>query len=110
MIDWNRIKTLRDEIGEEDFPDVVDIFIVEVSAMIDRLRTAPRPETLGADLHALKGSALNLGFSDFAAMCQMGETAAANGRTQDIVLEPILQCYEDSKDIFLSGLQSGMAA
>lgn len=106
MIDWDRIKTLRDEIGKEDFPEVVDIFIAEVGLMIDRLRTAPHLETLGADLHALKGSALNLGFRDFAEMCQKGETAANDGRAQEIDVEPILQCYEDSRDIFLSGLES----
>ena len=35
MIDWTRIKQLRDEIGEEDFPEVVEIFIEEVSKKID---------------------------------------------------------------------------
>lgn len=110
MIDWARIKMLRDEIGEEDFPEVVEIFIEEVSMMIDSLRSAPRLDTLGANLHALKGSALNLGFNTFAEMCQRGESAAADGRAGEIVLEPILRCYEDSRDIFLSGLDSGLAA
>tara|TARA_R110000787_G_scaffold144720_9_gene258568 strand:- start:284 stop:616 length:333 start_codon:yes stop_codon:yes gene_type:complete len=104
MIDWNRIKQLRDEVGEDDFPEIVEIFIEEVSEMISILRTAPSIETLGDDLHALKGSALNLGFSTFAEMCQSGETRAANGRAREIVLEPILRCYDDSKDVFLAGL------
>lgn len=109
MIDWYRIKTLREEIGEDDFPEVVEIFIDEVTMVIDRLRTDPQLDALGADLHALKGNALNLGFCVFAEMCQKGETAAASGRAQDIVLEPILRSFEDSRDIFLSGLESGMA-
>jgi HPt (histidine-containing phosphotransfer) domain-containing protein len=107
MIDWNRIKQLRDEIGEEDFPEVVEIFIEEVTELIDSLRTTPRIESLGNDLHALKGSALNLGFSAFAEKCQTGETLAANGRAAEIVLEPVLRCYDDSKDIFLAGLENG---
>lgn len=107
MIDWTRIKQLRDEIGEEDFPEVVEIFIEEVSEMIDSLRTAPKLATLGEDLHALKGSALNLGFRAFAEMCQTGETRAANGRAEEIVLEPILRCYDDSRDVFLAGLENG---
>lgn len=110
MIDWDRIKMLRDEIGEEDFPEVVEIFIEEVSEMIANLRDAPKIETLGEDLHALKGSALNLGFSAFAALCQIGETHAANGRADKIELAPILQCYEISKDEFLTGLQNEDAA
>jgi len=110
MIDWSRIKLLRDEVGEEDFADVVGIFIEEVTEMIDRLRDAPALETLGNDLHALKGSALNLGFTSFSALCQTGETSAANGHPEDIVLGPILDCYEASKSAFLSGLEKGMAA
>ncbi|MCX7565911.1 Hpt domain-containing protein [Sulfitobacter sp. F26169L] len=110
MIDWKRIKTLRNEIGEESFPEVVDIFIEEVSEMISNLRDAPQTETLGEDLHALKGSALNLGFTMFADLCQSGENRAADGRAEDISLAPILQCYEDSKDVFLAGLQNGKAA
>lgn len=110
MIDWIRIKQLRSEIGEEDFPEVVEIFIEEVSEMIDSLRAGPNLETLGEDLHALKGSALNLGFCVFAEMCQSGETRAANGRAEEIVLEPILRCYDDSRDIFLAGLENGQGS
>lgn len=109
MIDWNRIKALRDDIGEEDFPDVVDIFIEEVTEMIEKLRRSHKLENLGEDLHALKGSALNLGFKSFAQLCQAGETAAANGDTALIDLPPILACYDSSKDMFLAGLESGKA-
>jgi HPt (histidine-containing phosphotransfer) domain-containing protein len=108
MIDWNRIKTLRDDIGEDDFPDVVEIFIEEVTEMIANLRDTPQLETLGADLHALKGSALNLGFRSFAQLCQIGETAAAKGDAEAIDLPPILDCYDASKDAFLSGLENGL--
>jgi len=106
MINWDKINMLRDDIGEEDFPLVVDIFIEEVSEIIDTLRTAPRAETLGADLHALKGSALNLGFETFAQLCQIGETAAASGKADTIDLPPILECYDASKAIFLEGIKS----
>lgn len=110
MIDWSRIKSLRDEVGADDFDEVVEIFIEEVSEMIDRLRSAPQVDSLGEDLHALKGSALNLGFTDFSDLCQKGETLAANGRSTEIVLEPILDCYDTSKAAFLSGLAMGAAA
>jgi HPt (histidine-containing phosphotransfer) domain-containing protein len=109
MIDWTRIKLLRDEVGEEDFADVVDIFIEEVSEMIERLHRNPQLETLGDDLHALKGSALNLGFTTFAALCQTGETSAAKGNPEEIVLGPILTSYDASKTAFLNGLDAGMA-
>lgn len=110
MIDWKRIGALREDVGEEDFADVVEIFIDEVTEMIDRLRSAPVVATLGDDLHALKGSALNLGFTDFAQMCQQGETQAANGQANEISLAPILDCYDLSKQAFLSGLEKNKAA
>lgn len=109
MIDWSRIKTFQDEIGKEDFAEVVDIFIEEVSELIERLRTSTNSETLGADLHALKGSALNLGFTRFAELCQTGETLADDGRANEIALDPILRCYDESKDVFIAGLHNGQA-
>ena len=30
MIDWPRVKELKDEIGAEDFGEVVDLFLEEV--------------------------------------------------------------------------------
>jgi HPt (histidine-containing phosphotransfer) domain-containing protein len=110
MIDWSRIKNLRDEVGAEDFDEVVEIFIEEVAEVIERLRHAPQVDTLGDDLHALKGSALNLGFTAFSDLCQTGETLAAHNRAEDIALEPILDCYDLSRTAFLSGLQNGEAA
>ena len=104
MIDWTRVRTLRDEVGAEDFGDVVEIFIEEVSEMVERLRTTPQVETLGEDLHALKGSALNLGFTEFSALCQIGETLASTGRADEIDLPPILSSYDRSSAAFLEGL------
>ena len=106
MIDWTRVKTLRDEVGAEDFGDVVEIFIEEVSEMVERLRTAPQIETLGEDLHALKGSALNLGFFEFSTLCQIGETLAAQGKAAEIELPPILASYDNSSTAFLEGLNN----
>ncbi len=108
MIDWTKVKTLRDEVGEEDFAEVVEIFLEEVAEMIDRLHVSPAPETLGADLHALKGSALNLGLTPFANMCQSGETRAAQGRAEEIAVIPILDCYEESRLVLLAGLENGL--
>lgn len=105
MIDWTRVKALRDDVGEEDFDDVVEIFIEEVSEMVERLRTSPDVRALGEDLHALKGSALNLGFTEFSDLCQTGETLAANGKSAEIDLPPILTSYDSSREAFIKGLQ-----
>ena len=109
MIDWTRITNLREEVGEEDFSEVVEIFIEEVSGMVQNMRAAPSLETLGADLHALKGSALNLGFTTFSELCQAGETAAAHGQAASVPLDPIFKSYDKSKDALLAGLSQEAA-
>jgi HPt (histidine-containing phosphotransfer) domain-containing protein len=100
MIDWGRVETLFEEIGEEDFFEVVQIFLEESDSVIARLETAPDPDLYEEDLHFLKGSALNLGFSDLAALCQVGERQAAAGSADCIDIGPILQCYGASVTAF----------
>ncbi len=106
MIDWDRIKELRTEIGEEDFREVVEIFLEEVEDGISRLKSGVVGESLAADLHFLKGSALNLGFSSFSSLCQAGETAAVEGKGDQIDLTAIICCYEESKTVFKQGLST----
>ena len=51
MIDWERIIVLRDEVGAEDFGEVVELFLDEVEEVISRLRATPDMSTLEEDLH-----------------------------------------------------------
>ena len=104
MINWDRVNELRDEIGEEDFGEVVELFLEEVEQVIDKLRSAPDMNTLGADLHFLKGSALNLGFRGFSSLCQTGETASSEGLAETVDIAEILASYEASKETFQAGL------
>lgn len=101
MIDWSRIADLKSEIGDEDFAEVVDMFLEEVEEVIDKLRTAPVKSELENDLHFLKSSALNLGFSEFARLCSEGERAAAAG--DGVTLAPVIDCYLASKADFALG-------
>lgn len=107
MIDWRRVTELREEIGAEDFDEIVVIFLEEVDDAIAALGDGSEP--LEAQLHFLKGSALNLGFADFSGLCQRGETLAAAGNT-NIDTEEIQSSYARSRDDFLAGLQSRFAA
>ncbi|WP_270725323.1 Hpt domain-containing protein [Shimia sp. Alg240-R146] len=100
MIDWDRVQELRDEIGIEDFDEVVELFLDEVEEVIARLRTAPELSQLEADLHFLKGSALNLGFETFSQLCQAGEAASAAGKAATVDLPAILNAFVDSKVAF----------
>ena len=110
MIDWDRVNTLRAEIGEEDFEEVVPLFIEEVTEIIDGLRDNPSLSRLEEDLHALKGSALNLGFTDFSTLCHLGEAMSAKGKAVDVDVPAIVDSFEASKAAFTSGLASGNAA
>ena len=100
MIDWDRVRELKEEIGEEDFAEVAEMFISEVEEVIHRLRTSPDPGQFEADLHFLKSSALNLGFTELADKCQDGERLAASGAGDQVALPPIFACYEASKGRF----------
>ena len=100
MIQWARVSELYDEIGAEDFDEVVELFLEEVEDVIGRLRATPDDSRLEEDLHFLKGSALNLGFKEFSELCQNGETLSANNRAGDVRLSAILDCYDRSKARF----------
>ena len=104
MIDWARVADLRSEVGEEDFGEVVDLFLEEVEEVAERLSTAPETARLEEDLHFLKGSALSLGFSQFSSLCQKGESLSASGKQAEVDLAEILTAYQQSKQRFLTEL------
>jgi len=102
MIDWARVDELRDEIGPDDFAEVIDLFLEEVDEAFARLQAGPDPEKLEDDLHFLKGGALNLGFQALAAQCQTGEKAAADGQAGTIDLGALCATYQSSRNAFLA--------
>ena len=110
MIDWNRVSELREEIGADDFNEVVEIFLEEAEEEMAALRDGVPKESLADKLHFLKGCALNLGFIEFLTLCQKGEQAAAVGQYEDIDLMEILQSFDRSKVEFVDSLKSKFAA
>lgn len=104
MISWDRVAELREEVGEEDFAEVVELFLDEVEGVLDRLRGTPSPESLENDLHFVKGSALTLGFAELGALCQTGEKQAAAAEFDKIDLAGVLSAYEASKAEFIGQL------
>ncbi len=110
MIDWKRVVELKAEIGSSEFDEVVELFLEEVDAQIAKLQANPNPATYEEDLHFIKGCAMNLGFKSLAGLCLKGETTSAAGRAVEVALEPIFQCYNESKAVFFLGVQDGLAA
>ncbi|MDA5092961.1 Hpt domain-containing protein [Aliiroseovarius sp. KMU-50] len=102
MINWARVNELKEEIGEEDFTEVAEMFLEEVEEVIDRLRTAPKPELYEQDMHFLKSSSLNLGFEALSSLCCERERLAAGGNPSAVELGPVFETYSASKEVFAS--------
>ena len=103
MIDWAHVDELRADMGDS-FAEIVEVFLQEVAEAIGRLTASAGHEALAADLHVLKGAALNLGFTQFAALCAAGETRAARGDAVGVDLAAIRSCHDASLAEFLAGL------
>ena len=101
MIDWPRVRELKDEVGDDGFEEVIELFLEEVEDVIDKLKSGDRSQ-LEQDLHFLKGSALNLGFQNFSSLCFDGERLSANGQADDVDLSRIFSSYDQSKTTFLA--------
>ena len=101
MIDWDRVKDLKAEIGEPDFAEVATMFLDESDEVIARLSRDHGALELEKDLHFLKGAALNLGFAQLASLCQDGERRASAGLT-DIDLDSVRGAYAVSRQTFLA--------
>lgn len=100
MIDWDRVAELRSEIGAEGFAEVLELFLDEVESVVMNL--GRKPGKLGDELHFLKGSAWNLGFRAFGAICQEGERRCNAGTAAEIDIPAILDCYARSKAQFMA--------
>lgn len=110
MIDWSRVNELREEVGAEDFDEVVELFLEEVEEVIGRLREAPDLSQLEQDLHFLKGSALSLGFAAFSSLCQDGERRSAAGQAAEVDIPEVVAEFERSKALFVAELPGKLAA
>ncbi len=110
MIDWDRLNELRDEIGAEDLADVVSVFLEEADEVMAQVVAGLPAARMEAQLHFLKGSALNLGLRDFAELCQEGEKRAAAGAEAPVDLARLATVYDASKTAFLGAMATGNAA
>ncbi len=100
MIDWERVAELRDEIGNDDFAEVVQLFLDEAGGAIKALDADAAD--FGAQLHFLRGSAWNLGFRAFGDLCHRGEQLCAAGNAQQVDVASLRRCYRESCDVFLA--------
>lgn len=101
MIDWDRVRELREEVGEEEFAEVVELFFEEIEESVARLPKVKGSEPLAHALHFLRSVSLNLGFVALAKRCEEGEALAECGETDAIDVPATVACYRASKAEFL---------
>lgn len=102
MISEERLEELRSEVGDVDFGEIVALFIADSDSILARLRAVSEPAEAEDLLHALKGSALNLGFDEVARLCREGQGSLAGSPFWDANLGNLLQVYEQSKSRLVS--------
>ncbi len=104
MIDWQQVQQLEEDIGAEDFGDVVILFLSEVDEAVAQLEThcTDAANDLGPALHFLKGSAYNLGFQAFGDLCSEGEKRVERGDFDLSELPQVATLYVQSKETFLA--------
>jgi HPt (histidine-containing phosphotransfer) domain-containing protein len=105
-----QVAQLRDEVGSEDFEEVLDLFFEETEEVTARLANQVAPQELRKDLHFLKGSALNLGFAALSQTCHNGEVLCEAGNAAKVDLTEILAIYSGSKKAFLEALPSAFSS
>jgi HPt (histidine-containing phosphotransfer) domain-containing protein len=97
VISSERLNELKSEVGEDDFEEIVALFLAESDGIVGCLRDAPGPAEAEELLHALKGSALNLGFDMLATLCRQGEGQTAGTDAWGPHVDRLLDVYEQSK-------------
>ncbi|MFY0620402.1 MAG: Hpt domain-containing protein [Pelagimonas sp.] len=111
MIDWSRVSELIEEIGAEDFGEIVELFLMEVETAIGSLEEAAGDaKATEEQMHFLKGAALNLGFEALAQICLKGEKAAASGRADVVTAQEVRTTFETSSAQFQADLPERLAA
>lgn len=108
MIDWKRVEELRKEIGADGFAEVADMFLEEAEQAVQALVRGLSPDAVEGQLHLLKGSALNLGLAELAALCQEGERMAAQGHGAKVDTASVERIYRLSRTQLLGGLAQGI--
>ena len=93
MIDWERVAQLRDDVGAAEFASLLELFIDEIETVLVQLQTAD-PVRLNDDLHFIRGSAVNLGFSELVSLCRQMEGAQ---KVAADLPDRLRGCYASSK-------------
>ena len=101
MINTNRIQELKDEVGEDDLDEVIALFCEEVEEVLEILDATP-PDKMAAQLHFLKGSALNIGLEAVSDLCRQEELFLKSDPDRATDIAAIKSTYDQSKQALLA--------
>ncbi|WP_167626591.1 Hpt domain-containing protein [Paracoccus luteus] len=96
------------ELGEPEFRTILELFLDEIEAAVRRPAAAGTAE-FEAQLHFLKGSAWNIGLSDFGALCQVCEALAIRGCADQVDPATLAECYALSRQVLMRDLDRMLA-
>jgi HPt (histidine-containing phosphotransfer) domain-containing protein len=96
MLNRSRIDELREEVGEDGFAEVLDLFCEEVEEVLAGLPEVPAPE-LPERLHFLKGSAINIGMEQVGDLCRTAEERIRADPASKPDLAAIRSAYDRSR-------------
>ena len=97
MIDWQRISELEQDLGKDELPELIHVFLQEVGEAISALDTPTE-----ADLHSLRGTAATLGFAQLADLATQGEYALKHDALAEIDCAKIQLAYTSERTELLS--------
>jgi HPt (histidine-containing phosphotransfer) domain-containing protein len=100
MINTARIQELKDEVGEDDLVEVIELFCEEVEDVLRALDSTPQDQ-MAAQLHFLKGSALNIGLDDVSELCEQQENRLKSDPVATADVNMIRVTYAASKEALL---------
>ncbi len=99
MIDWDRVDELRADFGEDDFVEIVTMFLAEVEEKLEEM-CRNSTKDLSEEYHFLKGVAANLGFIDLQKKCCKAEEGGDPSNLKEIQV-----IFLQSKEMFSSKTQ-----
>jgi histidine phosphotransfer protein HptB len=106
MIRWERYEELRQEVGDEDLAEIVDLFLAELEEAMTAMMSVPVAGLTADAFHSLKGSCLNIGFDGLASLCAVAESAVISGKADAIDRDLIAETYTASRAGFLGRLRN----
>ena len=98
MIDQNRLSELRNDIGDDSFAEIIQLFCEEIEQAFVQLDTTDR-NAAAETLHFIKGSALNIGLVEVGRLCEDAECSLRQGLGVD---PSLAKCaYNKARSILL---------